>query len=164
MALPQGSPLSKEQALHLLHSDASDEVGFLQFFNVRYQREAVADVVNNEELVRVATQLLGCQRVRIYQVCLGMNKHTCYQVALNTDFVLMKLHRAIKPPLAEHLVVHVRLRHAESIKFLYVLYRIHSIVSLTLHHATYGCFVRLPLCLYASSSNKQTILVLKTFI
>lgn len=59
-------------ALRLLRRKGTDEIGFLQFFNVhRSHAAAFAGMVLGPALAGTAAQLLGVPRVRVYQVRSG---------------------------------------------------------------------------------------------
>lgn len=71
-----GSVSSIEQALTVLAEHATDELGFLQMFNLHRYSRAVRELVTSPRLARVAADLLGASKVQLYQVrCLDM--HIC---------------------------------------------------------------------------------------
>ncbi|GFR47152.1 hypothetical protein Agub_g8843 [Astrephomene gubernaculifera] len=57
-----------------LAAQATDDLGFLQFFNLHRSNEDVARVALGPELAAVAAQLLGARRVRVYQDCLFLKE------------------------------------------------------------------------------------------
>lgn len=58
---------SAEQALRLIERRGTDALGFLQFFNLHRDSEAVRRTALGAQLAGVAAQLLGARRVRLYQ-------------------------------------------------------------------------------------------------
>ena len=60
--------MSKAEALTALKL-GDEDVGFLQFFHLRRESSAIADIVRGARLSNIACGLLGCSRVRVYQVC-----------------------------------------------------------------------------------------------
>lgn len=59
---------SPQQALQLIASHGSSELGFLQFFNLHRSQPAISQLVRDPQLAGTAAQLLGARRVRLYQV------------------------------------------------------------------------------------------------
>lgn len=59
---------SSQQALQLIASHGSSELGFLQFFNLHRSQPAIQQIVRDTQLAGTAAQLLGTRRVRLYQV------------------------------------------------------------------------------------------------
>lgn len=60
---------STHQAERVLRRQATDELGFLQFFNTHRECAACRQVVTHPMLVAAAAQLLGVPRLRLYQDC-----------------------------------------------------------------------------------------------
>jgi hypothetical protein len=60
---------SPQQALQLIASHGSSELGFLQFFNLHRSQPAISQLVRDPQLAGTAAQLLDARRVRLYQVC-----------------------------------------------------------------------------------------------
>jgi hypothetical protein len=59
---------SIEQALDVLDQHGTDELGFLQMFNLHRYSSAVRELVTSPRLAKVAAELLGAPKVRLYQV------------------------------------------------------------------------------------------------
>lgn len=59
---------SPQQALQLIASHGSSELGFLQFFNLHRSQPAISQLVRDPQLAGTAVQLLGARRIRLYQV------------------------------------------------------------------------------------------------
>jgi hypothetical protein len=57
-----------QQALELLASHGSSELGFLQFFNLHRSQPDIQQLVRDPRLAGTAAQLLAARRVRLYQV------------------------------------------------------------------------------------------------
>lgn len=57
-----------QQALELLASHGSSELGFLQFFNLHRSQPDIQQLVRDPMLAGTAAQLLAARRVRLYQV------------------------------------------------------------------------------------------------
>ncbi|KXZ56249.1 hypothetical protein GPECTOR_1g217 [Gonium pectorale] len=68
------SVTSEAEARAALEDHATDDLGFLQFFNLHRINKAVARVALSPELASVASQLLGVRRVRVYQDCLFLKE------------------------------------------------------------------------------------------
>eukprot|EP00877_Chromochloris_zofingiensis_P011917 jgi/Chrzof1/697/Cz01g25070.t1 len=60
---------NEAQAMAALARHGTDEVGFLQFFHLHRSSPVVDAVVRSKRLAGVAAQLLGVNRVRLYQDC-----------------------------------------------------------------------------------------------
>jgi hypothetical protein len=60
--------LSMSEAEQLVEDEANEAVGFLQFFHLRRESEAINQLATCPALVDAACSLLGCKRVRMYQV------------------------------------------------------------------------------------------------
>lgn len=69
--LHPGSPRASSvpAARAVLLKSGTEPVGFLQAFNLHRYDDTVARLVTSERLAAVAAQLLGCDRVRLYQSC-----------------------------------------------------------------------------------------------
>ncbi|GAQ88817.1 hypothetical protein KFL_004610120 [Klebsormidium nitens] len=63
-----------EQALAVLAEHATDELGFLQMFNLHRYSRTVRELVTSPRLARVAADLLGASKVRLYQDCLFLKQ------------------------------------------------------------------------------------------
>jgi hypothetical protein len=57
-----------QQALELLASHSSSDLGFLQFFNLHRSQPDIQQLVRDPCLAGTAAQLLVARRVRLYQV------------------------------------------------------------------------------------------------
>lgn len=57
-----------EQALQVIQQQGNSDLGFLQFFNLHRSHTVVADLVQDSQLPKIAAQLLGVRRLRLYQV------------------------------------------------------------------------------------------------
>lgn len=68
----QDSITSPQQALQLIASHGSSELGFLQFFNLHRTQELINQLVRDRRLTATAAQLLGCSKLRLYQVRVGL--------------------------------------------------------------------------------------------
>lgn len=58
-----------QQALHLISAHGSNELGFLQFFNLHRSQPVIDALVRDRQLTATAAQLLGVKKLRLYQVC-----------------------------------------------------------------------------------------------
>ncbi|GIL75969.1 hypothetical protein Vretimale_5627 [Volvox reticuliferus] len=65
---------SEMEMREALQKHATDDLGFLQFFNLHRTNPAVCRVALGPELAAVASQLLAARRVRVYQDCLFLKE------------------------------------------------------------------------------------------
>jgi hypothetical protein len=56
----------------VLHAAALDPVGFLQFFNSWKSHTCIRQLACGPVLSKAAAALLGCDQIRLYQVCSGV--------------------------------------------------------------------------------------------
>jgi hypothetical protein len=68
---------SEVAAQRLLENEASDELGFLQFFNLHRQRAGVARLAASPALAGAAAQLLGVRKLRLYQARICCTQLLC---------------------------------------------------------------------------------------
>lgn len=61
-----------QQALQLIASHGSSDLGFLQFFNLHRTQPAVDLLVRSKQLAGTAAQLLGARKLRLYQVSVNV--------------------------------------------------------------------------------------------
>ncbi|KAG2486954.1 hypothetical protein HYH03_014451 [Edaphochlamys debaryana] len=73
------------EAREVLDELATDELGFLQFFNLHRSSRTVAQVALGAELAAVAAQLLNCKKVRVYQDALFMKEPGFSQTNWHSD-------------------------------------------------------------------------------
>lgn len=84
---------NEAQAMAALARHGTDEVGFLQFFHLHRSSPVVDAVVRSKRLAGVAAQLLGVNRVRLYQVMTTAQTQQamfayntlCFDAAASTD-------------------------------------------------------------------------------
>eukprot|EP00798_Chlamydomonas_sp_ICE-L_P003271 gene3271-13295_t len=66
--------MTEEQATEVLRAEGTDEIGFLQFFNLHRTNSVVKEMVMNLKLARTASQLLGVKKVRLFQDCVFLKE------------------------------------------------------------------------------------------
>jgi hypothetical protein len=67
--LPAGAVAQMSQgAARAALQQADEEIGFLQFFHLRRESEAIACIAHGAAIVDAACALLGSRRIRVYQV------------------------------------------------------------------------------------------------
>lgn len=77
-----------KEANKALATSATEPVGFLQFFNSRHTSPVIHELVKDSVLAKAASRLLGCKRIRLYQVSPTHNPaaaSSCYDCAATAE-------------------------------------------------------------------------------
>lgn len=74
--------------MQLIQQQGDSDLGFLQFFNLHRNQHVVHQLVHHPQLTATAAQLLGANRVRLYQV--GARAHPAYRLLMFVTASLMQ--------------------------------------------------------------------------
>lgn len=79
------------EARTLLRNAATEEVGFLQFFNSHVHSAVVSALVRHPRLAGAAADLLGCNAVRMYQDCIFLKQPGMAETNWHSDLRMAPL-------------------------------------------------------------------------